>query len=162
MGFSFWFCRSNPLVLNCTFIINYSNSSILNLIKNFINIMGIQNRKILEKWTIIIDLLFLSRIFLYFIGKGSMHLQTIMKNNLLDQGRLKPKFYCVHFSFSAFSFCVWRPFYNGGAFDACVFGTRWTRLEPALYWIIIDSPFLLSNAPSARFRNFVIYICWGS
>ncbi len=50
----------------------------------------------------------------------------------MPQGRLKPKFYCVHFPFSAFSFCVWRPIYCGGAFGACVFGTRWTRLEPAL------------------------------
>jgi hypothetical protein len=46
--------------------------------------------------------------------------------------RLKPKFYCVHLPFSAFFYCVWRLIYCGGTFSACVFGTRWTRLEPAL------------------------------
>ncbi len=31
------------------------------------------------------------------------------------QGRLKPKFYCVHLPFSAISYCVWRLIYCGGA-----------------------------------------------
>jgi hypothetical protein len=48
------------------------------------------------------------------------------------QGRLKPKFYCVHFLFRVFSYCVCCPIYCGGSFGACVFGTRWTRFEPAL------------------------------
>ncbi len=48
-------------------------------------------------------------------------------------GRLNPRFYCVHFPCSVFSFCIWRLIYCGGAFGACVFGTRWTHLEPALH-----------------------------
>ncbi len=32
-----------------------------------------------------------------------------------NQSRFKPKFYYVHFPFSAFSYCVWRLFYCGGA-----------------------------------------------
>jgi hypothetical protein len=39
----------------------------------------------------------------------------------LIQGRLEPKFYSVHFPFSAFFFCVWRPIYCGSAFGTCVF-----------------------------------------
>jgi hypothetical protein len=50
--------------------------------------------------------------------------ETIVENQGQDQGRLKPKFYCVHFPFTAFSYYVWRPIYCGGAFGACVFGTR--------------------------------------
>jgi predicted transglutaminase-like protease len=45
-------------------------------------------------------------------------------DNIDDQGRLKPKFYCVHLPFSAISYCVWRLIYCGSAFGACVFGTR--------------------------------------
>ncbi len=53
--------------------------------------------------------------------------------NVIKQGRLKPKFYCVHSPFSVFSYWVRRLTYSGSAFGACVFKTRWTRLEPGLY-----------------------------
>jgi hypothetical protein len=50
--------------------------------------------------------------------------ENFVKTFNLDQGRLNPKFYCVHLPCGVFSFCVWRLIYCGGAFGACVFGTR--------------------------------------
>ncbi len=58
------------------------------------------------------------------------------------QGRLKPKFYCVHFPCCAFSFCVWRLIYSGGAFGICVFGT----LNPSwAFPVQIHLGYLLTN-----------------